>query len=264
MNLLEETVRDFYENCVENEQSEYAVPRILHSLVIAQRPKVAVEIGSNMGYCSMAIASALRFLEGYDPSEYLKKWKAEYHAEKRYEKVKGKLYCIDPVLQPDFERRLKKFGFEDLIEFIAKRSDDVDPRSLPPIDFLFIDGDHSYKGARNDFANFFPRVTAGGYVAIHDYFPDSPSKEMLWWGPNILAKQLRRDFDFGDSFVVDTAFSSLALFRKRKDYLDSDLLDSNLVKSFLQFYLRKYRIKCRKILSKLKNGSLPRKNVRSG
>jgi predicted O-methyltransferase YrrM len=36
------------------------------------------------------------------------------------------------------------------------------------IDFLFIDGDHSYEGVRRDFELYSPLVRSGGVVAFHD------------------------------------------------------------------------------------------------
>jgi cephalosporin hydroxylase len=41
-----------------------------------------------------------------------------------------------------------------------------------PLDFLFIDGDHSYAGVKRDFEMFAPLVRAGGVVAFHDIVPD--------------------------------------------------------------------------------------------
>lgn len=37
-----------------------------------------------------------------------------------------------------------------------------------PVDFLFIDGDHSYEGLRGDWESWSPLVTPGGIVALHD------------------------------------------------------------------------------------------------
>lgn len=39
------------------------------------------------------------------------------------------------------------------------------------IDFLFIDGDHSYDGVKKDFEMYSPLVNAGGLVAFHDTLP---------------------------------------------------------------------------------------------
>lgn len=40
------------------------------------------------------------------------------------------------------------------------------------IDFLFIDGDHSDKGVRQDFDTFSPLVRKGGVIAFHDILPN--------------------------------------------------------------------------------------------
>ena len=37
-----------------------------------------------------------------------------------------------------------------------------------PLDYLFIDGDHSYQGVKSDFRMYSPLVRKGGIVAIHD------------------------------------------------------------------------------------------------
>lgn len=36
------------------------------------------------------------------------------------------------------------------------------------IDFLFIDADHSYEGAKHDFCSYGPYVREGGLIALHD------------------------------------------------------------------------------------------------
>jgi cephalosporin hydroxylase len=36
------------------------------------------------------------------------------------------------------------------------------------IDFLFIDGDHSYEGVKTDFITYSPLVKKGGLIALHD------------------------------------------------------------------------------------------------
>ena len=38
----------------------------------------------------------------------------------------------------------------------------------PPVDFIFLDGDHSYEGLRGDWENWVPLVAADGVVALHD------------------------------------------------------------------------------------------------
>jgi predicted O-methyltransferase YrrM len=41
-----------------------------------------------------------------------------------------------------------------------------------PLDFLFIDGDHSYEGVRQDFEMYAPLVRRCGLIAFHDIVPD--------------------------------------------------------------------------------------------
>jgi cephalosporin hydroxylase len=40
------------------------------------------------------------------------------------------------------------------------------------VDFLFIDGDHSYEGVKKDFEMYSPLVRKGGIIAFHDIIPD--------------------------------------------------------------------------------------------
>ena len=39
---------------------------------------------------------------------------------------------------------------------------------LNQLDFLFIDGDHSYEGVKMDFDIWFPKLKSGGVIAMHD------------------------------------------------------------------------------------------------
>jgi predicted O-methyltransferase YrrM len=64
---------------------------------------------------------------------------------------------------------------------VCLRADSHDPRTVAqvksllgsrPIDFLFIDGDHSLQGVRLDYEFFAPLVRPGGLIALHDVVPD--------------------------------------------------------------------------------------------
>ena len=63
------------------------------------------------------------------------------------------------------------------------RRDSHDPRTLEEVrrilgdekvDFLFIDGDHTYEGVKRDFEMYSPLVKEGGIVAFHDICPHPP------------------------------------------------------------------------------------------
>lgn len=43
------------------------------------------------------------------------------------------------------------------------------------LDYLFIDGDHSYEGVKKDFELYSPLVRAGGVIVFHDIVPHKGS-----------------------------------------------------------------------------------------
>ena len=45
------------------------------------------------------------------------------------------------------------------------------------VDVLYIDGDHTYQGAKNDFENYRPFVRDGGLILFHDINPPHPGME---------------------------------------------------------------------------------------
>lgn len=49
------------------------------------------------------------------------------------------------------------------------------------VDILFIDGDHSYDGARSDWTLYAPLVRAGGFVVFHDVMNESTPQVVQFW-----------------------------------------------------------------------------------
>jgi predicted O-methyltransferase YrrM len=64
------------------------------------------------------------------------------------------------------------------------------------IDFLFIDGDHSYEGVRKDFQMYAPMVREGGIIAFHD-IRDSEWHRSIGVNVAKLWDELEMTFDFG-------------------------------------------------------------------
>lgn len=60
------------------------------------------------------------------------------------------------------------------VEWLRARSDEVAKTWNLPIDFLFIDGDHSHDAVRRDWEDWSGYVTPGGHVAFHDALKDAP------------------------------------------------------------------------------------------
>lgn len=79
-------------------------------------------------------------------------------------------------------RRFKQSG--QLLHLIRAdshlpRTRDALQKVLPPqgIDFLFIDGDHTYEGVKADFEMYSPLVRQGGLVALHDICLHAPEMD---------------------------------------------------------------------------------------
>jgi len=87
-----------------------------------------------------------------------------------------------PVEKVPFYREFARSG--QVLHLLRK--DSHDPKTINevrelfvvgPLDFAFIDGDHTYEGVKADFENFGPLVRPGGLIAFHDILPrpDMPS-----------------------------------------------------------------------------------------
>lgn len=104
---------------------------------------------------------------------------------------KGVVYGID------INDELHRDWFEGKKDwhFIHNASNDAVKNWTLPIDVLFIDGDHSYEGVKDDWQNFEPFVKKGGKIFFHDCDETSPGvvelfKEIKY--PKVLC---RREMD---------------------------------------------------------------------
>lgn len=68
----------------------------------------------------------------------------------------------------DFVANLERAGVRDVVDIRREYSHDVARTWSRPIRFLWIDGDHTYEGARRDVALFTPYLVPGAVVAMHD------------------------------------------------------------------------------------------------
>ncbi|GAW87804.1 conserved hypothetical protein [Bathymodiolus platifrons methanotrophic gill symbiont] len=142
---------------------------LLRALIMNIVPRTVVEVGSYIGISTLWIASAM----------------ADYEYNK-------KLYCIDTfpnhtdnpwcpgvTLNDPLEfmkENIKKCGYQDFVEIHKGDSllliNELLSNILKPIDFVFIDGDHSKEGCLSDFLNIEKYIATGGYILFHDVFPN--------------------------------------------------------------------------------------------
>jgi len=69
-----------------------------------------------------------------------------------------------------------------------------------PVDFLFIDGDHTEAGVRQDYAMYSPLVRSGGLIAFHDIVEKQPTPQnqvYYFW------EELKKNVEY-EEFIHDS------------------------------------------------------------
>lgn len=77
-----------------------------------------------------------------------------------------------------FQKVLKKMKSYENAEIIRKRSSEA-LMSFPDnfLDWIYIDGDHSFEGCLTDLKNCLPKMKKTGYICGHDYLADNFSAD---------------------------------------------------------------------------------------
>lgn len=120
----------------------------------------------------------------------------------------------------EFLGNLQAGGASEMVEVHRDFSSDVAATWNRPIRFLWIDGDHSYQGAKADFDGFFRHVVPDGVIAFHDALH-------AFSGPiRVFVEDVLRSDQFGAAgFVHSIAWSQFrpddgALFQDRRAALE--------------------------------------------
>ncbi len=124
---------------------------------------------------------------------------------------RGPVVAIDPHNSPilldhsgaakassyqEFLHALKSNSVEQFVEPLVDYSTEVAKSWNRPIRILWIDGDHSFKGASDDLNSFLPYLVPNGVVAFHDALNQFP-------GPvRVFAEQVLTSDRFGPSGFV--------------------------------------------------------------
>lgn len=72
----------------------------------------------------------------------------------------------------EFRRTLERAGLEQTVIPIVAPSTVAARQWATPLSLVFIDGGHSLESALGDYRSWSRHVVQGGYLAIHDIFPD--------------------------------------------------------------------------------------------
>ncbi len=81
---------------------------------------------------------------------------------------RGSVSKADGSSFPDFQRNLEDRGLREHVEFARCDSGELAMTWDRPLRLLWIDGDHTYRGAKTDFDGFAPYLADGAIIALHD------------------------------------------------------------------------------------------------
>jgi predicted O-methyltransferase YrrM len=128
----------------------------------------------------------------------------------------GPVVAIDPHNSPillgpgslkrssheDFLQSVRAANVERHVEAHVAYSSDMSATWTRPVRLLWIDGDHSYKGAKADFEGFLPHIAPNGVIALHDALSN-------FAGPiRVFVEEMLRSDKFGSAgFVHSIAWS---------------------------------------------------------
>ena len=150
-----------------------AALRAGHADLPAAKPATFVEIGAwcgkstvYLGAAAEATGAVLLSVDHHRGSEENQPgW--EYHEADLVDVEVGR---IDTLLQ--WRRTISSTGLESSVVGIVGDSPTVATRWDRPLAFCFIDGGHGEEPAWADYRGWAPHVAVGGWLAIHDVFPE--------------------------------------------------------------------------------------------
>ncbi len=143
---LPKYVLDAYSQITERSTCGGSQAALLFGLSACSGEKGCIlEIGSFVGRSTIALAAAQK------------------------EKGGKQIYAIDCFPYKNLIDNLRLAEVMDWVILIENFSHRVAKSWDKPIELLFIDGNHSYFGAKDDISLWTPFIIEGGFVALHDY-----------------------------------------------------------------------------------------------
>lgn len=147
------------------------------ALLDEYRPKVVVELGSFYGASAIAMARSVRRWGGTVTCVDTWAWTGELTQDGGTQMFRSQ----SPLMILSCARAMVEAGVSASIRLIPARTLDAAAHWTGPIDFLYVDADHSFKGAHTDLTAWFPHVRTGGVMAGDDYnHPMYPGVKEAW------------------------------------------------------------------------------------
>ena len=134
------------------------------------------EIGRFKGGSTLLLASAL------PPGAEL--WSYDLHVA-----IRGDM--SGPQLDAELQGALQRYGLADRVHLVVGDSRTAEPPPREPY-LVFVDGDHTYEGARADYERWSALVAPGGHLLFHDAV-DSGGYGNVYPGISRLVAEIERD-----------------------------------------------------------------------
>jgi predicted O-methyltransferase YrrM len=201
--------------------------QLLKSIVCNLNPQIVLEIGCFIGISTLWMASGLEqirsggFVHSVDLFNTIMPWPPHSYG-----------YLKNPV---DFAQKCAVSAqLSHRIEFHKMDSNTLGRKINEivnkPIDFLYIDGDHSIHGCVTDFALFSPHVPVGGYIMLHDIYPKYCGHD----GPRYLIDNFVKNSPHFSLVEIDTSPHNFGMALIQKLSEDQNLQRGGNLKMKLQ------------------------------
>lgn len=141
-------------------------------LVSELRPSRILEIGVARSWGAERMVKAAGAMNGR---------KIEYYGFDLFDNlVDGYSYAYKPISKDEVHKKLEKLGVSKILLFKGD-SHDILPRvvsTLPKMDLIYIDGDHSHDGTKSDWENIQPLMN-GETVVVFDDCPSEGVRKLV-------------------------------------------------------------------------------------
>ena len=153
-----------------------------------------------------------------------------------------RLFTIDKSFHKDFYFYINQFNLNNEISYFEIPSKELikiwqkvsTPYGGPKLRLLWIDGDHSYEGVKNDLINFLPYVVSGGVVVLHDYGSEDGIHQGIM---RAVWEKLYTNPDFYDFTIVGSIFYAQKKGGERFLKVNSNLNSPSYVLKWLNQFL---------------------------
>jgi len=165
--------------------------RTLLTMVEAKQPTTLVEVGTYNGFNARRIIERAGCFNALSKISY---WGFDLF-EDLTEEINAQEFSLMPPPKEEVDRFLSKTRADiHLIQGNSKKTipqfvDSIISQGIA-IDFIFLDGGHSYQTVQADWTNLEPIINTNTMVILDDYFVDPP-KELEGFGCNNLIHTLK-------------------------------------------------------------------------